>query len=36
LQAPILTDIEREGVVYACVYDPRGGPTPKLLTLPPP
>ena len=36
LQAPILTTIEREGVVYANVYDLRGGPTPKLLTVPPP
>ena len=36
LQAPIMATIEREGVVYAQVYDLRGGPTPKLLTVPPP
>jgi Dolichyl-phosphate-mannose-protein mannosyltransferase len=36
LQAPILATIEREGVVYANVYDLRGAPTPKLLTVPPP
>ena len=36
LQAPIMATIEREGVVYAHVYDLRGAPTPKLLTVPPP
>ncbi len=36
LQHPIMATIEREGVVYAHVYDLRGGPTPKLLTQPPP
>src|SRR5665213_172237 len=36
LRAAIMVDIEREGVVYARVYDLRGGPTPKLLTQPPP
>ena len=36
LQAPIMATIEREGVVYANVYDLRGAPTPKLLTQPPP
>jgi 4-amino-4-deoxy-L-arabinose transferase-like glycosyltransferase len=36
LKAPIMVDIEREGVVFARVYDLRGGPTPKLLTEPPP
>ncbi len=36
LQAPILARIGREGVVYANVYDLRGRPTPKLLTVPPP
>ena len=36
LNAPILVSIEREGVVYARVYDLRGGPTPNLLTEPPP
>jgi 4-amino-4-deoxy-L-arabinose transferase-like glycosyltransferase len=36
LNAPILVEVEREGVVYARVYDLRGRPTPKLLTLPPP
>ena len=36
LKAPIMVDIEREGVVFARVYDLRGGPTPPLLTQPPP
>jgi hypothetical protein len=36
LNAPIIVDIEREGVSYARVYDLRGGPTPKLVTEPPP
>ncbi|MGH6663848.1 MAG: glycosyltransferase family 39 protein [Pseudolabrys sp.] len=37
LQGPILVTIKREGVVYARVYDLRGsGPTPNLLTVPPP
>src|SRR5664280_634665 len=36
LQAPIMATVEREGVVYAKVYDLRGAPTPKLLTQPPP
>jgi hypothetical protein len=37
LKAPIMVDIEREGVVFARVYDLRGsGPTPKLVTEPPP
>jgi hypothetical protein len=36
LQAPIMATVAREGVVYANVYDLRGGPTPKLLTVPPP
>jgi hypothetical protein len=36
LQAPIMAKIEREGVVYATVYDLRGAPTPNLLTMPPP
>jgi len=36
LQHPIMATIEREGVVYARVYDLRGGPTPQLLTVPPP
>jgi len=36
LQHPIMATIEREGVVYAHVYDLRGGPTPQLLTQPPP
>jgi hypothetical protein len=32
-----MVDIEREGVVFARVYDLRGsGPTPKLVTEPPP
>jgi 4-amino-4-deoxy-L-arabinose transferase-like glycosyltransferase len=36
LQHPIIATIEREGVVYAQVYNLRGGPPPKLLTEPPP
>jgi hypothetical protein len=36
LNAPIIVSVEREGVVYARVYDLRGGPTPKLVTEPPP
>jgi 4-amino-4-deoxy-L-arabinose transferase-like glycosyltransferase len=36
LQASIMATIEREGVVYAQVYDLRGRPTQKLLTQPPP
>jgi 4-amino-4-deoxy-L-arabinose transferase-like glycosyltransferase len=36
LQAPIMATIEREGVVYAEVYDLRGARTEKLLTEPPP
>jgi 4-amino-4-deoxy-L-arabinose transferase-like glycosyltransferase len=36
LQAAILATVMREGVAYANVYDLRGGPTPKLLTVPPP
>jgi hypothetical protein len=31
-----MVNIEREGVIFARVYDLRGGPTPKLLTEPPP
>ena len=36
LQAPILVEVRREGVVFASVYDLRGRAMPKLLTLPPP
>ena len=36
LKAPVIANIEREGVIYARVYDLRGGPTPNLLTEPPP
>jgi hypothetical protein len=36
LIAPILVEIDREGVDYARVYDIRGRPVPKLLTEPPP
>ena len=36
LTAPILVTIEREGVVYARVYDMRGSRPQKLLTEPPP
>lgn len=33
---PIIASIEREGVLYARVYDLRGRPAPHLLTEPPP
>jgi hypothetical protein len=36
LQAPIMATIEREGVVYATVYDFRGRASERLLTQPPP
>ena len=36
LQAPILATVEREGVVYATVYDFRGRPNEKLTSEPPP
>ena len=36
LQGPILASIERDGVVYARVYDVRGARPEKLLTQPPP
>jgi hypothetical protein len=36
LQAAVLAQIVRDGVVYAIVYDLRGAATPKLLTVPPP
>ena len=36
LDAPILVEIVREGVVYARVYDIRGKSIPTLLSLPPP
>jgi 4-amino-4-deoxy-L-arabinose transferase-like glycosyltransferase len=36
LQHPIMATIEREGVVYARVYNLRGGPPPRLLSMPPP
>jgi hypothetical protein len=36
LTAPVLVEIEREGIDYARVYDIRGRPVPKLLTEPPP
>jgi hypothetical protein len=36
LTAPVLVEIEREGIDYARVYDIRGHPVPKLLTEPPP
>ena len=36
LQAPIIDEVRRDGVTFARVYDLRGGPTPNLLTLPPP
>jgi hypothetical protein len=36
LQAPVLASIEREGIVYARVYDLRGRANEKLVTEPPP
>jgi hypothetical protein len=36
LQAPIMAPAEREGVVYATVYDFRGRAGERLLTDPPP
>ena len=36
LQAPVLAQIVRDGVVYAAVYDLRGRPSQPLLTQPPP
>jgi len=36
LQAPILGDVERDGVIYGRVYDMRGRPVEKLTTEPPP
>ena len=36
LAAPVLVEIEREGINYARVYDIRGRPVPNLLTEPPP
>ncbi|HET7804977.1 MAG TPA: glycosyltransferase family 39 protein [Pseudolabrys sp.] len=36
LTAPVLVEIEREGIDYARVYDIRGRPVPNLLTEPPP
>jgi len=36
LQAPIMATIEREGVVYATVYDFRGRASERLVTEPPP
>lgn len=36
LQAPIMATVEREGVVYATVYDFRGVQAEPLTTLPPP
>jgi hypothetical protein len=36
LTAPVLVEIEREGVDFARVYDIRGQPVPNLLTEPPP
>jgi hypothetical protein len=36
LDAPVLTEVVRDGVVYARVYDIRGRDIPTLLTLPPP
>ena len=36
LQVPILATVEREGVIYARVYDLRGARPEKLLTQPPP
>ncbi len=36
IRAPILVEIRRKGVLYARVYDIRGGPAPRLTTEPPP
>jgi hypothetical protein len=36
LNAPLLVEIEREGVVFARVYDVRGRSISNLLTIPPP
>ena len=36
LTAPVLVEINREGIEYARVYDIRGRPVPNLLTEPPP
>jgi hypothetical protein len=36
LTAPVLVEINREGIDYARVYDIRGRPVPNLLTEPPP
>jgi hypothetical protein len=36
LTAPVLIEIDREGIEYARVYDIRGRPVPNLLTEPPP
>jgi hypothetical protein len=36
LQAPIMATVEREGVVYATVYDFRGRAPEQLTTQPPP
>jgi hypothetical protein len=36
LDAPVLADIEREGITYARVFDIRGRRIPGILTLPPP
>lgn len=36
LNAPVLVEIEREGVVFARVYDVRGRSITNLLTVPPP
>ena len=36
LDAPVLVEIAREGVIYARVYDIRGRAIPTLLTQPPP
>jgi hypothetical protein len=36
LNAPILVEVEREGVVFARVYDIRGRNVTTLLTMPPP
>ena len=36
INAPILVEIEREGVVYARVYDVRGQAVLGLVTIPPP
>ncbi|MBX6426470.1 MAG: hypothetical protein IRZ09_11185 [Variibacter sp.] len=36
LDAPLIAEVRREGVVFARAYDLRGRSVPSLLTMPPP